>query len=1124
MISQLKASKSENLNPYALYSWKGIVDVNPWSDTWFSTSYRPDIIVNDEGQYNALVAKATADGILGTVWNAWQTVFSSTKTLAQRKENLGAWSTADTVILNAANNGGTFWRQRSDFTVEELDLIGNTNRDIWSEQSWSVAGSRVITIDTDAVETQSSRVGTRTFITDKIDSRIADDRVVDTNVVPYIRPRAILFTGFGFKPTTVMNSFFDNTLVNDYITSAIRLRVIPVTGYTSTFDTVRNAGSAVSDAERTVYYSDGAKVNGTVTLTNGSPIIVGLATAFIQEIVVGDIINTGTDVKYTVTTITDNYNLTVTPAYSGVTASGVSIKTIGTRNTTQDIEVAFNHGEVIKEYSSTGVPTGNTAIVVGQEISGSNYYIYVMNIKGNGQFLSPTASATSYLEGEYLVSGVKPRVKFVERKDFTNLTSTDTGLLLGVFRIPSNPQVKFRTGTRELRFSDDISTAPSIRSARESTTGGAFYEANGLIEIKQRTIISTRTANLVSEQTSDNNTIVTENDRISRDTGWFDPVAQTFMVQQEGGAFITSVDLFFASTDPKIPVRIEIREVVNGYPGSVVLPFSRVEKKGINVLTSTNATVATTFKFSSPVFLQNACEYALVALSDSNNFRIHISETDTIDYDGNRISSQPYNGVLFKSQNASAWTADQTQDMKFTIRRAAFVQTPVTIELIPPSLDYANLGFNPFNFVTGSKKCRVAHKNHGMVVGEIVQFKTRQIISSINGISAANIFDVNLAIISAELDAYVVEFGGSVNSTATGAVGGGYITATENYEFATAMLEVAEIVPPGTSISYSSNVINHSDVASSYNIIPKENITFDEVKVYPSSVNYSSASFPTGLSITATLNPSSAVDSVSPVIDLNRVAMTMVSNKVDNPDLSINDADLDYFVIATAIEIGSAKPLQLIDSTGDGILDTIVVNSISQPTLFNNMNNNLNAGDVLRFTYTVITDATRNMIIVDKIQDSSGNLYFTLEAFNGTDVLAETTSNRVSIWWLSHFRSEYASTGGSAHSRYVTKKINFSRPSDMMKIMFSAIIPSAADVEIYYKTGLSVSSDFIASRYYKAIPDTGYVKSETAFTDVSVNVENLQPFDSVIIKLVMKSINKSKVPRIKNFRVISCAA
>ena len=39
------------------------------------------------------------------------------------------------------------------------------------------------------------------------------------------------------------------------------------------------------------------------------------------------------------------------------------------------------------------------------------------------------------------------------------------------------------------------------------------------------------------------------------------------------------------------------------------------------------------------------------------------------------ISEQPYAGVLFKSQNASTWTADQYEDLKFTIYRANFTSS-----------------------------------------------------------------------------------------------------------------------------------------------------------------------------------------------------------------------------------------------------------------------------------------------------------------------------------------------------------------------------------------------------------------------------------------------------------------
>ena len=38
--------------------------------------------------------------------------------------------------------------------------------------------------------------------------------------------------------------------------------------------------------------------------------------------------------------------------------------------------------------------------------------------------------------------------------------------------------------------------------------------------------------------------------------------------------------------------------------------------------------------------------------------------------DGTRtVSRQPYAGVLFKSQNGSTYTADQNEDLKFTIKK-----------------------------------------------------------------------------------------------------------------------------------------------------------------------------------------------------------------------------------------------------------------------------------------------------------------------------------------------------------------------------------------------------------------------------------------------------------------------
>ena len=47
-----------------------------------------------------------------------------------------------------------------------------------------------------------------------------------------------------------------------------------------------------------------------------------------------------------------------------------------------------------------------------------------------------------------------------------------------------------------------------------------------------------------------------------------------------------------------------------------------------------------------------------------------MGETDIIT--GQVISGQPYAGSLFKSQNASTWSAEQTDDLKFHLKVAKF--------------------------------------------------------------------------------------------------------------------------------------------------------------------------------------------------------------------------------------------------------------------------------------------------------------------------------------------------------------------------------------------------------------------------------------------------------------------
>ena len=79
---------------------------------------------------------------------------------------------------------------------------------------------------------------------------------------------------------------------------------------------------------------------------------------------------------------------------------------------------------------------------------------------------------------------------------------------------------------------------------------------------------------------------------------------------------------------------MEIRNVVNGYPGPKILPFGRKLLPSSEINLSDNGTVPTTFVFDSPIFLQQGNEYCIVLRTTSLNYRAWISQLGEVDVSG----------------------------------------------------------------------------------------------------------------------------------------------------------------------------------------------------------------------------------------------------------------------------------------------------------------------------------------------------------------------------------------------------------------------------------------------------------------------------------------------------------
>jgi hypothetical protein len=251
----------------------------------------------------------------------------------------------------------------------------------------------------------------------------------------------------------------------------------------------------------------------------------------------------------------------------------------------------------------------------------------------------------------------------------TDLISDVNGELIGVFVIPNNSVLKFRTGSRPFRLTDSTNN----NLAEETTFAEGTYNASGQRQKVQATILSTRVPEIQQNRVKDV--------RIKEDTTtrWVDPLAQTFLINDVvEGTFLTSIDLWFSQkSSSTIPVSVHIVTVENGYPTQNIIPYSAVTKNAddVNIWSSdpNEDEGPTNFAFSDPVFIKSGVEYAFVVLSNDPDYRLRVARLGGRDESGKAIQENPYGGVMFMSQNASTWTPDQTRDMKFVINRAEFV-------------------------------------------------------------------------------------------------------------------------------------------------------------------------------------------------------------------------------------------------------------------------------------------------------------------------------------------------------------------------------------------------------------------------------------------------------------------
>ena len=350
------------------------------------------------------------------------------------------------------------------------------------------------------------------------------------------------------------------------------------------------------------------------------------------------------------------------------------------------------------------------------------------------------------------------------------LVSDISATLLGCFYIPDSSNTdhpKFETGKKIFTL---INNQSNNKSNATTFTEKEFV-ASGILQNIQEDVISIKNAEIVNAplekefaieefvgSTTVSGTTVSKGPVVETQVviGYQDPLAQSFIVDDETGVFLTRCDIFFKTKDDAdVPVILQIRTMETGLPSKTVIPLSEISLNPDDVEVSDDGTVATSFTFKSPIYLEYKKEYSICLLSNSTKYSVYISrvgETDIITQ--TFISNQPYLGSLFKSQNSSTWEPSQWEDLKFALYRAEFINTG-SVEFYNSDLSQSNeqialLMPNSLNMT--SRKVRVSLSStisdSGLVPGNTVFVNNGLVNAGGDYVESAGSISGNLGIVN----------------------------------------------------------------------------------------------------------------------------------------------------------------------------------------------------------------------------------------------------------------------------------------------------------------------------------------------------------------------------------------
>ena len=722
------------------------------------------------------------------------------------------------------------------------------------------------------------------------------------------------------------------------------------------------------------------------------------------------------------------------------------------------------------------------------------------------------------LGGDFTIEGQTSNARTIFTSSNSNklkLTSNTEGTLEAFVLLPT---ATFETGDLEFKLSDDPANI-QVKNLTNSYATGYYYSQGTQLDVSS-TITTLEVPQLSVTSVEDSRT------RFIPDPpppppppppagGGGDPLAQSFVIEEVGGLYATSLDLYFLTKDTVEPVTIELRTMVSGNPTATVVPGSIVTLPASSINISNDSSVATRFTFPNPIYLSDTNEYAFVVKSSSQKYNLWVSRLGEQDVSsGVTIDRQPHVGVVFKSANQSTWISDQYEDIKFNLNRAKFTTgTTYSVVLNNKPVPTQKLQTNALTMTDGSSVIKVTQPNHGMlqpqnkvtISGVVSETSTALLASDISTNSTSvTINDIT----NSSFTPSTVEGWSTINNQPVSATNAGFIkigTEVISYTGVTgntltgcvrgALNTTASVHTTETPVHcFHVNGIPLNQINTSVDVTKV--LSLDEYEI---TVAYSANESKRcgGSEIRASRNiPYEVIQpNISSLVPQDTVASIQLSS-------------------ITGTSIGNTTQTSFVAKAFESI-ENRVENRLADPRLVLSPINNTTYGSGAPGSLNSIINLSTTNDFLSPIIDLGGSSITTIS--NRLNKVVDNSG-------VLDLDSELLPSGGK-HSSYITKKVVLENESTSIKVLFDAIRTGDNDIKVFVKVKGDSQPGSFDNMNYVEVPALSYPASETnkQYRAFDFELKNMTEFQEFSVKIVMVGNDMSNVPYIKNFRAMALA-